>query len=124
MKEPKYTYKNLEAYKEAKNLVMRVYALIKRFPKEEQYALCDQLRRAAISVPSNIAEGSGRTSSKDQVHFLEIAYGSLMEVSCQIDIAYELGYLSSEDDDAISEQISRVSALLSGMRRKRIEENR
>lgn len=124
MKEPKYTYKNLEAYKEAKNLVMQVYALLKRFPKEEQYALCDQLRRAAISVPSNIAEGSGRTSSKDQVHFLEIAYGSLMEVSCQIDIAHELGYLSSEDDDAISEQISRVAAMLSGMRRKRIEENR
>ena len=103
---------------------MQVYALLKRFPKEEQYALCDQLRRAAISVPSNIAEGSGRTSSKDQVHFLEIAYGSLMEVSCQIDIAHELGYLSSEDDDAISEQISRVAAMLSGMRRKRIEENR
>ena len=70
MKEAKYSYKNLEAYKESKQLVMSIYATLKEFPKEEQYALCDQLRRAVISVPSNIAEGSGRTSSKDQAHFV------------------------------------------------------
>lgn len=57
-----------------------VYGLLKQFPKEEQYALCDQLRRAVISVPSNIAEGSGRASAKDQAHFIEMAYGSQMEV--------------------------------------------
>jgi four helix bundle protein len=77
--------------------VKQVYALLKKFPKEEQYALCDQLRRAVISVPSNMAEGGGRTSAKDQAHFLEMAFGSLMEVDCQMDIAHDLGYVSSKE---------------------------
>lgn len=123
MKEAKYSYKNLEAYKESKNLVLSVYSALKEFPKEEQYALCDQLRRAVISVPSNIAEGSGRTSAKDQAHFLEMAFGSLMEVDCQIDIAHDLGYISQEDVNIINEQTNRVAALLSGMRRKILREN-
>lgn len=123
MKESKYSYKNLEAYKESKTLVKQVYALLKKFPKEEQYALCDQLRRAVISVPSNIAEGSGRTSAKDQAHFFEMAFGSLMEVDCQIDIAQDLGYVSSEELEDVSKQISQVAALLSGMRRKILGEN-
>ena len=116
--EKKFNYKNLAAYKESKALVILVYALLKKFPREEQYALCDQLRRAVISVPSNIAEGSGRTSAKDQAHFQEMAFGSLMEVDCQLEIACELGYISRTELDSISLQISRVAALLSGMRRK------
>lgn len=71
----KYNYRDLDIYQASKELVLSVYALLRKFPKEEQYALCDQLRRAAISIPSNIAEGSGRTSAKDQAHFLEMAYG-------------------------------------------------
>ena len=123
MKESKYSYKNLEAYKESKKLVKQVYALLKKFPKEETYALCDQLRRAVISVPSNIAEGSGRTSAKDQAHFFEMAFGSLMEVDCQMDIAQDLGYVSSEELEDVSKQISQIAALLSGMRRKILGEN-
>ena len=123
MTEPKYSYKNLEAYKESKTLVKQVYALLKKFPCEEQYALCDQLRRAVISIPSNLAEGSGRTSAKDQAHFFEMAFGSLMEVDCQIDIAKDLGYVSSEELEVVSKQISQVAALLSGMRRKILGEN-
>ena len=76
-------FRSLRAYQESKELVKQVYELLKKFPKEEQYALCDQLRRSVISVPSNIAEGMGRYSTKEQVHFLEIAFGSLMEVSAQ-----------------------------------------
>ena len=95
-----------------------VYGLLKQFPKEEQYALCDQLRRAVISVPSNLAEGSGRYSDKEQSHFLEIAFGSLMEVECQIDIAHDLEYIKQEDLSKISTQISRVAAMLSAMRNK------
>lgn len=116
--EKKYNYKNLAAYKESKILVIEVYALLKKFPKEETYALCDQLRRAVISVPSNLAEGSGRTSSKDQAHFFEMAYGSLMEVSCQIDIAQELGYVTVQDVDLIEQHIGTIAALLSGLRSK------
>lgn len=119
MKEAKYSYKNLEAYKEAKTLVTQVYALLKKFPREEQYALCDQLRRAAISVPSNIAEGSGRTSAKDQAHFFEMAFGSLMEVDCQMDIAKDLEYISNEEPTEANGQIKRIAALLARLRNKR-----
>ena len=119
----KYNYKDLDLYKAAKDLVLSVYALLRKFPKEEQYALCDQLRRAVISVPSNIAEGSGRTSAKDQAHFFEMAFGSLMEVDCQIDIAQDLGYVSLDEHKTVTIQISQVAALLSGMRRKILGEN-
>lgn len=118
MNEPKYNYKNLDVYRDSKALVMMVYGLLKQFPKEEQYALCDQLRRAVISAPSNVAEGSGRTSMKDQAHFIEMAFGSLMEVDCQLDIAYELGYVKSNELDALNAQIRRVAAMLSAMRNK------
>lgn len=123
MNEAKYSYKTLDAYKEAKALVLQVYSLLKQFPKEEQYALCDQLRRAVISVPSNIAEGSGRTSAKDQAHFFEMAFGSLMEVNCQIDIAHDLGYISKDDVENIEKHVKSISALLSGLRRKIIGES-
>ncbi len=113
-------YRNLNAYIEAKKLVRMTYTLLQNFPKEEQYALCDQLRRAVISVPSNIAEGMGRYSDKEQSHFLEIAFGSLMEVSAQLDVAKDICYISQSDLDAADEQISVVAALLSGLRNKRI----
>ena len=113
-----FFYKKLEAYKKAKEFTLMVYSLLKKFPSYEQYALCDQLRRAVISVPSNIAEGSGRTSAKDQAHFLEMAFGSLMEVDCQIDIAKDLGYVSLDEHGEVTVQISKVAALLSGMRNK------
>ena len=121
MSETKYDYKNLDAYKESKALVKMVYGWLRQFPKEEQYALCDQLRRAVISVPSNIAEGSGRFSTKEQIHFLEIAYGSLLEVDSQLDIAHDLEYISDEDLNASEIQIRKVGALIAGMRAKRIQ---
>ena len=121
--EKKYEYKNLDAYKESKALVILVYMLLKKFPREEQYALCDQLRRAVISIPSNIAEGSGRTSAKDQAHFFEMAFGSLMEVNCQIDIAYDLGYITNEDIENVEKHVRPIAALLSGLRRKILGES-
>ena len=115
----KYNYKDLDLYKAAKELVLNVYALLRKFPKEEQYALCDQLRRAVISVPSNLAEGSGRYSVKEQIHFLEIAYGSLREVDCQLDIAKDLGYISDEELQNVENQLEKVAALVAGMRNQR-----
>ena len=114
------SFRNLNVYIKAKELVVKVYELLKKFPKEEQYALCDQLRRAAVSIPSNVAEGLGRYSIKEQVHFLEIAYGSLREVDCQIDIAYDLGYVTADEMEEVAEQIEKVSAMLAGLRRKRL----
>jgi len=116
--ERKYNYKQLDVYQASKTLVLMIYKLLKQFPKEEQYALCDQLRRAVISVPSNIAEGCGRISLKEQSHFLEIAYGSLLEVECQIDVAYELAYVSNEEKEQIDLLINKIAAMLSGLRSK------
>ena len=116
----KHDYKQLDAYIETKKLVKMVYALLRKFPKEEQYALCDQLRRAVISVPSNVAEGLGRYSVKEQVHFLEIAYGSLREVDCQIDISSDLGYVTADEAKTVAEQIEKASAIIAGLRSRRV----
>ena len=87
------TYRELTVWQKAMQLVRLVYAQIKEFPVEERYALADQLRRAVTSIPSNIAEGNGRTSNKDYAHFLSIARGSLYETVNQLDIAESLGYV-------------------------------
>ena len=119
----KYNYKDLDLYKAAKELVLSVYALLRKFPKEEMYALCDQLRRAVISVPSNLAEGSGRYSVKEQLHFIEISYGSLLEVECQLDIAHDIKYISDDEYLSAENQIGKVALLLSGLRSKRLSPN-
>ena len=113
------SFRNLNAYIKAKELVSIVYTLIKKFPKEEQYALCDQLRRAVISIPSNIAEGSGRLTIKDQSHFYSIAYGSLMEVLAQLDVACDLGYITTEEFQHLEELIDVEAKLLTGLVNKR-----
>lgn len=112
----KYSYKTLKVYQDAKQFVVNVYKLLKIFPLEERYALCDQIRRAAISVTSNITEGTNRFSKKEKAHFLEIAYASLMEVDSQLDISVELGYISTEDYKSIHGQVCAISRQLSALR--------
>ena len=111
-----FNYKKLVAYQRAKDLVKAVYDLLRGFPKEEQYALCDQLRRAVVSVTSNIAEGTNRQTYPDKIHFLELAYGSLMEVHSQMDVACDLGYISAVNLMFIEELIIGVVKPLSGLR--------
>ena len=110
-----HVYRKLVSYTKATEFVIHVYALIKKFPREEQYALCDQLRRAAVSIPSNIAEGMGRVSDKEKAHFLEIAYGSLMEVECQLDIALKLNYITENEYLEIDKESVELERLLSGL---------
>ena len=110
-----FRYRKLIAYQKAKEIVKRTYKLIKKFPVEERYAMCDQLRRAVLSITSNIAEGVNRFSVKDKAHFIEIAYGSLMEVSSQIEIAEELEYISTEDRMSMDLLIEEDARLLSGL---------
>lgn len=110
-----YSFEKLNAWQEAKKLVVDVYQLLDSFPKFENYALCDQIRRSVVSVPSNIAEGSGRKSLKEQIHFLEIAYGSLMEVYNQLLIAIELAYITKESVDAIKPTINAVAKMINGL---------
>lgn len=115
--EKAHSFKSLNAYTEAKELVKKVYAVVNTLPAEERYALADQLRRAVISVPSNIVEGMNRISDKEKSHFLEIAYASLMEVYCQIDIATDLGYIDTCKNKELEQSISSVARLISGLRR-------
>ena len=110
-----FGYRKLIAYQKAKEIVKRTYKLLKKFPVEERYAMCDQLRRAVLSITSNIAEGVNRFSVKDKAHFIEIAYGSLMEVSSQIEIAEELEYISTEDRMSMDLLIEEDARLLSGL---------
>ena len=112
------SFRKLNAYIYAKDLVKMVYELLKKFPREEQYALCDQLRRSVISLPSNIAEGTGRVSAKDQAHFFTIAYGSLMEVLAQMDVAYDLGYITSDEFNNIETLIDTEAKLLTSLTAK------
>ena len=116
-----FTYRKLRVYQQSKKLVLVIYDLLKYFPKEENYALCDQLRRAVISIPSNIAEGISRTSRKEQIHFLEISFGSLNEVMCQIEIANELGIISQEEIQLVEDYYRLISQMLSGLRRSLVE---
>ena len=107
--------KNLIVYQKSKQLVIDVYKLLEQFPDTERFALCSQIRRAIVSVPSNIAEGMGRVSSKDQTHFLNIAYGSLMEVYAQLDIAHDLGYINNELFNQIESDVEEISKMISTM---------
>ena len=112
-----FSFEGLEVYQAARALVRDVYRLQQKFPKTEIYALGDQIRRSASSVTSNIAEGSGRNSNKEKVHFIEIAYGSLMEAFSQLQIAQDLGYLTEQDIDTIRPQFISVAKMLSGLKK-------
>lgn len=112
-----FSFEGLEVYQAARLLVRDIYRLQQKFPKTEIYALGDQIRRSASSVTSNIAEGSGRNSNKEKVHFIEIAYGSLMEAFSQLQIAQDLGYLTEQDIDTIRPQFISVAKMLSGLKK-------
>ena len=112
-----FSFENLEAYKVAMDLVVEIYKLQKTFPREELFALGDQIRRSASSITSNIAEGSGRNSYKEKIHYLEIAFGSMTESFSQLQIAVELGYISNDDIESLRPQFNRVAALLSLLKR-------
>ena len=111
-----FFYKKVDAYHLAKEYVIFVYSLLRKFPQYETYALCDQIRRAAVSIPSNIAEGLGRVSVKERIHFMEIAFGSLAEVSCQLDISESLGYISANELQEAEERAERLSKVMSGLK--------
>ena len=107
-----FSFENLDVWQESRNLVKETYLLMRVFPFEERYALCNQIRRAVVSVPSNIAEGAGRMSNKEKSHYIEIAYGSWMEVYCQMQIARDLEYISEEQLTSIRNRVFRISKML------------
>lgn len=106
----------LEAWREAMSLVTQVYEVTQTFPSEERYGLSSQLRRAAVSVPSNLAEGAARSSEREFAQFLSIARGSLSELETQLLIASNLGYLAPEHQ--LFSLVDRVSRLITGLHKK------
>ena len=111
-----FYYRKLNVYHQAMNLVTSIYRLSAEFPSQEKNGLTNQLRRAAVSIPSNIAEGMGRFSIKERVHFLEIANGSLMEAMCQLEVALQLGYILQQQFDELELSISATTKMLLGLR--------
>ena len=106
-------YKELEVWKDAVNLVTSVYKITDCYPKEEIYGIVNQIRRCAVSVPSNISEGVVKHSDKETLRFLDIALGSLAELDTQMIISQNLGFVNNTED--IENQIARVRALLNGL---------
>ena len=111
-------YRDLAVWEQAMELCESVYVLLRKFPVEEKYALCDQLRRAVVSIPSNIAEGNGRGSKTEYARFLAIARGSLFEVRTQLELSERLGYVRvPEETRLLIDSISKMLfALMSKLR--------
>ena len=113
----KFTFEKLDVWHKAKAFALSIYKQTEHFPSEEKFGLISQLRRAAISIASNLAEGSGRQSKKDQAHFTQIAYSSLMEVLCQIDIAADLNFINTNELELLREKARELSTMLSALYR-------
>jgi len=108
-------YKELQVWQKAYQLCLEVYRVTKGFPKDEMYGLISQIRRAAVSVPSNIAEGYGRKTTREYVHSLYVAYGSICELETQILISHDLDYIESDIFDKLQEEIGDVERMLKGL---------
>ena len=109
------SYKDLIVWQKAISFVSDVYAITKTFPNEEKFGLVNQLNRAVVSIPSNIAEGWGRESSKNYLQFLRISRGSLMEVETLMIISKNLNYINDNNFKHIIEQLEEVSKILQGL---------
>ncbi len=107
-------FRNLALWKSSMNLTAEIYKLTKLFPDHERFGLVSQMQRAAVSIPSNIAEGFGRESTKDLIRFLYTSRGSLMELSTQLEISINLGYISSDSSKPI-DNANEVNKLLNGL---------
>jgi four helix bundle protein len=109
------TFTDLDAWKEARALVKLIYECTLQFPKEEMYNLQSQIRRAAISIPSNIAEGCGRNHPKDILRFYYIARGSVYELETQLYLAFDLSYIEEQHLNLLLEKLKKIRILLAGL---------
>lgn len=111
-----FNFEKLDVWKKAKEFAKKVYALTKKFPEEEKFVLTSQLRRSAISVCSNIAEGSSRISKNEQKHFYNLAYSSLMENVNQFLISEDLDYITENDVQVLRKDVNIISYMLNNLR--------
>ena len=120
-----FSFQKMKIYQLAKELAIYSYQLTEKYPQNERYAIMNQINRAAVSVPSNIAEGTSRRSNKEKLNFINIAYGSLMELVCQMEISYELKYNTKEENDTIIQKTKNLSVKMSNYKNylEKIEDN-
>ena len=111
-----FRFEKLEVWREAVKYATAIYGITKDFPATEQYGLTSQMRRAAISISANLAEGTSRTTDKDFARFVEIAYGSLMETVSEATIAHQQAMITLEQFDQLRQQADKLARMLSGLR--------
>ena len=116
-----YSFEKLDVWQEARQLAVKIYKTTRDFPEDERFGMISQMRRACISISSNIAEGTSRFTSKDQVRFYEIAYGSLMELLNQLIISCDLEFLANENMLILRTDIDSISFKLSRLRDARLK---
>ena len=109
------SHKDLDVWKKSVALSVSIYEVTRLFPREELYAMSNQMRRAAVSIASNIAEGAARRTDKDFIHFLHIALGSASELDTQVEIAHKVGFINKEKSDGLGNIIGEVSRMLYGL---------
>ena len=115
-----YSFEKLNIWNDIRDLVKEVYLISKDFPDSEKFGLTNQIRRAIVSVSSNIAEGTSRTSYKDQAHFSQIAYSSLMEVLSQLIVSYDLNYINRERLERVRLKIDNLAPRISSLRNSQL----
>ncbi|MBL7804156.1 MAG: four helix bundle protein [Saprospiraceae bacterium] len=118
-----YYFEKLDVWHKGRHLVKEVYLITKDFPSEEKFGMAQQLRRASISIPTNLAEGTSRKSGKDQARFTEIAYGSLMEVLSLLITALDLGFLTENQIDSLRPPIEEIGNKLNALRETQLKRN-
>lgn len=115
MKERIQGFQNLEVWNEAMALAKEVYVVLKKYPKDEIFIPVSQLKRSAVSIPSNIAEGIGRQYKSETIHFLSIARGSLYELDTQIRLSGSIGYINKSEECQLLNKIEKIKKLLNGL---------
>ena len=108
-------FKELKVWQKAIDLTVAIYSITKQFPPEEKFGICSQMRRSAVSIPSNIAEGHGRSTKNDYFHFLSIARGSVCELQTQLIISEKLEFISREDNMILQNQLTEIDKMLVGV---------
>lgn len=120
--EYKYSFEKLEVWNDARNLVKMIYLHTNNFPERERFGLSSQMQRAVVSIVSNIAEGVSRNSVKEKIRFVELAYGSLMELYCQLYVSVDLDYLTPSTFTLIKAEIDKIANKANALKRSFIKQ--
>jgi four helix bundle protein len=116
-----HNYLDLKIWQRSRDLVKLIYQLTDAFPKNQQFSLVNQMQRAVVSIPSNIAEGVGRNSDREFVHFLDIANGSAFELETQVFLSFDLGYIKNDELDALVSELKEIQKMIYKFRNNLVE---